>query len=165
MSILDRYGPDIATLPGGERLPDDTDWLRDWPFLAAHAVAAVKRRKEAYPDLVASERMTAEDADQDVAAWEAIAAEWHWICTGEGEPPARDTLDARLAAVDTAIERAEAALRHNSRSENVLAQLDMNIAIRWHLSRWRLGDQVIHQTACLNHQLRADRQARRANAA
>lgn len=73
--------------------------------IAAEARAAFERRKDTYPQLVSGKHMLADEARADLESWRAIAKDWHWIATGEGEPAGPDSLDARIAALDTAIAR------------------------------------------------------------
>jgi hypothetical protein len=77
--------------------------------MASEAAAALKRREETYPALVAAGKLDAGAAEADLAAWREIAADWHWIATGEdGEPDYHDmycSRTARIAALDTAIDR------------------------------------------------------------
>ncbi|OJW58049.1 MAG: hypothetical protein BGO57_12425 [Sphingomonadales bacterium 63-6] len=77
----------------------------DWDDLAAEAQAAYQRRYASYPDLVKLGRISAEDARADLLAWRAIARDWHWIAYGDGEPADCNTLEQRMKALDTAVER------------------------------------------------------------
>lgn len=83
------------------------DWsaIHEYDDLAAEARAAFDRRRASYPDLVKSGRLTADDARADLEAWQAIARDWRWIAFGDGEPATIHTLTARMAALDTAIDR------------------------------------------------------------
>lgn len=49
--------------------------------------------------------MSEEEAAQDIEAWQEIANDWDWICTGLGSPATRESLPERINALDTAIER------------------------------------------------------------
>lgn len=73
--------------------------------IAAEAHAAFTRRRDTYPQLVQAKQMPADDARADLEAWRAIAKDWQWIATGEGEPAGQDSIDARIDALDTAIAR------------------------------------------------------------
>jgi hypothetical protein len=75
--------------------------------LAREAQAALQRRIETYPALIAAEKLDATKADNDIAAWRAIAADWQWIASGDGRELdfTHVGLNARIAALDTAIAR------------------------------------------------------------
>jgi hypothetical protein len=73
--------------------------------IAAEARAAFERRRDTYPQMVQAKQLLADDARADLEAWRAIAKDWHWIATGNGEPAGPETLEARTAALDTAIAR------------------------------------------------------------
>lgn len=73
--------------------------------IAAEAHAAFTRRRDTYPQMVQAKQLMADEARADLEAWRAIAKDWHWIDTGEGGPAGPDTLDARIAALDTALAR------------------------------------------------------------
>lgn len=73
--------------------------------IAAAAREAFQRRRDTYPQLVSSGQLTADEARGDLEGWRAIAKDWHWMATGDGEPGTRATIDARCASLDTAIER------------------------------------------------------------
>lgn len=73
--------------------------------IAAEAKAAFERRRDTYPQLVAARKIDADEARQDIEAWRAIAKDWLWRATGQGEPARRLTIDARIDALDTAIAR------------------------------------------------------------
>lgn len=79
--------------------------IHDDDDIAAEARAAYSRRRASYPDLIKAGRILPDQARADLEAWRAIAKDWHWICTGEGEPATGDSLADRIAALDTAISR------------------------------------------------------------
>lgn len=79
--------------------------IEDSDGIAAEARAAFERRRDTYPQLVQAGSITVDDARDDLEAWRAIAKDWRWIALGEGEPATSDSLDARIAAIDTAIGR------------------------------------------------------------
>ncbi len=73
--------------------------------IAAAARAAFDRRRDTYPQLVQAGQITADEARADLEGWRALAKDWHWIATSEGEPATLETRDSRIAALDTAITR------------------------------------------------------------
>lgn len=93
--------PRITNTPGA---------AHEWAAMAAEAADCVARREASYPALVETDKMPPAEANADLAAWRSIAADWHWIATGEGQPATRDTLPARIVALDTAIARFFAAM-------------------------------------------------------
>ncbi|KPH62311.1 hypothetical protein [Novosphingobium sp. ST904] len=129
----------------------------DWPELLGQCRRAVARREEMYPQLVAAKRLDEADARADLDAWKLLAAEWHWIVTGEGEAPGLPTLAARIEAVSVALGRAEAELQRNY-SHDLLYQRHLLLALAWHLGDGRAGP-AIHHTARINHAWQAERAA------
>lgn len=141
------------------QMPEDAALLGDHPALLALAQAALARRRAAYPDLVSAGKMPEADAKADVAAWELLAAEWDWICTGNGEAPPRWTLHDRIDAVDLAIERTSAALAaapmRGGERESLRHLRDLYRAMHHHLALAGFGGQRCHHFARINHALRA----------
>lgn len=145
----------VAIGPPPGPAPSDLDLLNDHVALLANAQAALDRRRATYPGLVEKQAMSPADAASDIAAWELIAAEWHWIRTGEGSAPASWTRHDRIDAVDLALQRTAAALANTPNDAALLHQQDLYRAIRWHLTVQFLGVQRSHWLAELNHALRA----------
>lgn len=126
----------------------------DWPELLQQCRTAVTRREDIYPRLVRDGRMDEAEANRDLGAWKLLAAEWHWIITGEGEAPPLPTLPARIEAVQTALGRADNELRRNY-TEQLLYQRHLLLALAWHLGDGRAAP-AIHHTARINHAFRAE---------
>lgn len=146
--------PGFRLIPGAQQ-PADPDLLFDHAAIRAAADAALDRRRKAYPALVEKQAMTASEAAEDIAAWQALADEWRWICTGEGEAPSSLTLFDRIEAADRALSRTASALTNAPRDEALRLQQGLYHALRWHLSLHFRGEQRSHFIARLNHQLRA----------
>lgn len=136
--------------------PDELASASCWDDLAKAAAATLARRQ---PD------------DADHAAWAAIAADWHWIATGEGTPADRSTLPARIAALDAAIARFFDQLdsaRRQRRDPKWISpathhQIKCLSAMRWHAEREQLQCSVhpepvegrhARQNAALGHHWR-----------
>lgn len=130
----------------------------DWDELLEQCRSAVARRERAYPQLVRDGRMEAADARCDLDAWLQLAAEWHWIISGEGEAPGLHTLADRIAAVRLATERLEGELARGRRTEANLYQHQLLRALAWHLGDGT-AQPAIHHTARLNHAWRAEQAA------
>jgi len=145
----------LRLLPGHDAPLTNPDAIRDHAAILAAAQAAHDRRAEAYPALVERGQLAPDDAAADIAAWAALVAEWHWINTGRGAPPASWTLFDRIDAVDRAADRARLALSRNRRNADLQRQLDLYLAMRWHLSRLRWGDPEVHFMASIGHAYRA----------
>lgn len=114
------------------------DCCRDrWDEIADQARAAFSRRRDTYPQLVQAGQITADEARDDLEGWRAIAKDWRWIATGDGEPATRDTLTARIAALDTAIARWFSQLEQNGGkpTEAEREQIAMIAAMRWWAER------------------------------
>lgn len=142
-------------VPG--QLPEDIHLLGDHAALRAQAQAALARRTAAYPALVSAGKMPEAEAATDISAWQAITAEWDWICTAAGAAPPSWTLHDRIDAVELAIERTSAALASApARSRDELRhQRDCYRAMHYHLALAQHGGQRSQFYAGLNHQLRA----------
>lgn len=155
------------------------DGLRDHALLAREAAAALARRQSSYPELVKAGKLEQSTADADIAAWASIAADWAWIASaytdhpepveghGEGEQNSGRLTDlrARIAALDTAIDRFFTALDRRGGSSVLVhaeaEQITALIAMRWHAERERNPEAwpiKARMAASINHQLRAQRQ-------
>jgi hypothetical protein len=106
--------------------------------------------------------MDAGEAERDLAAWRELAAEWLWIRTGEGTPPAPATHDARVAAVELAADRLEAELARGRRTEANLYQHHLLEALHWHLRPERRTHFYAELTRTLRAELRAASTERKA---
>ncbi|SEQ59596.1 hypothetical protein [Sphingobium sp. YR768] len=84
--------------------------LTQYASLAQEAAAAVERRQAQYPALIASGRILADQAAQEIRVWQAIAADWHWVVSLERQevPPA--TPEEKLAALEESLRRSDHAL-------------------------------------------------------
>lgn len=133
----------------------------DYAALLEQAEGALARRREGYPRLIERGAMDAGDADEDIAAWELIAAEWRWIVDGSGALPPPSSLDQRLAAIDLALERVGTELRRGNRAHDVFRQSHLLQAMRWHLERLHEGAPAVHRFARLTREIRAEIAAER----
>ncbi len=81
--------------------------LADKSAMAAEASAGLARRIGTYPAFIDAGKLDAIAAAVDIAAWRSIAADWQWIASNGGDGTRADhhTLRARIAALDTAINR------------------------------------------------------------
>lgn len=92
----------------------------EWAAIAHEAVMALTRRQESYPTAIDNGQIDKDEAVADIAAWQAIVDDWNWISAGPAEPVpghafaahyadivtrAATSIDARILALDTAIER------------------------------------------------------------
>ena len=92
----------------------------EWAAMAHEAVMALTRRQESYPTAVDNGHIEKDVANTDIAAWQAIVDDWNWISAGPAEQvsgsefPAHfaaleakafQTINARIDALDTAIDR------------------------------------------------------------
>ena len=137
----------------------------DWADLAHYANEARWRRRDAYPALVRDEKMDAATADEDLAAWTEIAADWDWIVTGETNERSRcanpATLPARIAALDTAIQRMLGVVNTGPITDALIDQSECLAALRWWAEQDRLyrsGERPVTATvsflATVNHEAR-----------
>ncbi len=126
--------------------------------IAAAAREAYQRRRDTYPQLVSSGQITADEARADLEGWRAIAKDWHWMATGDGEPGTRATVDARCASLDTAIARwFDRNDRLGGASEEEHEQLALFCAMRIWVGRELTRPSREHRQfyAELNHRARA----------
>jgi hypothetical protein len=135
---------------------DVPDFADDHPALLAQCRAALARREAAYPAMVVKGEVTEAQAKADLAGWRDLVREWHWIETGEGQPPHPVTMSRRLAALDLAQTRIEAELPRagSAQRADLEYQQALTQALRWHLQRPLYGAPAIHFWAGCNHQLR-----------
>jgi len=127
----------------------------DHDELHGQCLRAVARREELYPALIAAGRMDSEDADRDLVAWRELAAEWLWVCTGEGDLPHSATLPNRIAAIELAADRLEAELARGRRTEANLYQHHLLEALHWHCRPERRTHFYADLTRTLRAELRA----------
>jgi len=123
---------------------------------------ALSGRQKAYPELARSGKISEADAAADIRAWEALVAEWAWICTGDGKLPPAGTLGERRAAIELALERIGQRFDRGDRSHDLYRQAHLNIALRWHLHRLRFGAPAVHHFAAVSREVRAVATAARA---
>lgn len=128
----------------------------DYDALLEQAQGALQRRRDGYPKLIERGSMTHAEADEDIAAWELIEAEWGWIVDGSGQLPPVSSLDLRLGAIDLALERVGTELRRGNRQHDVFRQSHLLQAMRWHLERIELGAPAVHRYARLTREIRAE---------
>lgn len=132
------------------------DFADDHPALLAQCRAALARREKAYPAMIGKGEVTPALAEADIAGWTDLVQEWHWIETGEGQPPHPLTMRRRLNALALALERIEAELPRagSAQRADLEHQQALNNALRWHLQRPLHGAPAIHFWAGCNHELR-----------
>ena len=134
--------------------------IHEGEAIAEEAIAAYRRRRETYPEHVREGRIPEAEAKADLAAWREIARDWRWIEYGDGEPAGSDTLEARIRALDTAIERLiEASDRNYGEFTTDQARQGALIcAMRWWAERERPGnpDRHARETAAIAHSWRRE---------
>lgn len=121
--------------------------LRDYEAMATVAAKALADRRATYPKFVEAGKLDAAQAEADLSAWEAIAADWQWIANPstvrpepvEGLPiEGRRSQMLRAAALDTAIQRfftlADKAANGKPLTlpEAQQQQITSLLAMRWH---------------------------------
>jgi hypothetical protein len=139
-----------------ELWPETPLYAWDYDALLEQAKGALQRRREGYPKLVERGAMTQAEAEEDIAAWELIEAEWRWIVDGSGELPPVGSLDQRLGAIDLALERVGTELRRGNRQHAVFRQSHLLQAMRWHLERLDHGAPAVHRFTRLTREIRAE---------
>lgn len=136
--------------------PETPLYAWDYEALLEQAKGALARRREGYPKLVERGSMDKAQADEDIAAWELIEAEWRWIVDGSGELPPASSLDQRLAAIDLALERIGTELRRGNRQHDMFRQSHLLQAMRWHLERIDQAVPAVHRFTRLTREIRAE---------
>ncbi|MFW2445968.1 MAG: hypothetical protein ACN4E6_01460 [Qipengyuania pacifica] len=142
-------------------LADDPPEKRhDFADLLAMADAMLATRHERFPALVAAGDLSAEDAANEISAFEDLVADWRFIASAgsEGEPASALSVWRRRQLLDGSLRTlADIARQQGGFSENLSRQAECVIALRWHLEPGR--DQIA--LARLTHQLRIDAAERR----
>lgn len=150
-TFMDRFTVGIWR---GLTVEDGVPWAAgDYPDLLAMAETMLASRRKRFPELVAAGKMDQTQADAAIAIYAAIAADWRWIYTGEGEPAHLSTLEARKAALDASLETiAEIAGERRGFNRELALQAQHVIAMRWHLE----PERRTHEAAADTHRIRAD---------
>jgi hypothetical protein len=133
--------------------------------LARYANEALWRRRDAYPILVKDGNMDTDTAQADIDAWATIAADWDWCATGidndRSARAPRESLAARIAALDIAIERLRAAINAGPVTDLLIDQSECLAALRWWAEQEQLASvgkapitSTAHFLATVNHEAR-----------
>jgi hypothetical protein len=102
-------------------------------------------------------------ATRDIDAWAALVDEWTWIVTGDGRPPARETINDRIAALDLALVRVRQEIARGRAGHDVYRQAHLVQALHWHLVHVTDGEPQVHFIARVNHRMRQGQGARYCN--
>jgi hypothetical protein len=122
----------------GIESPEPPVAAADYAAIRAMAERMLEARRKRFPQMIAAGRMSAEDATAQIAVFEALAAEWRWMETGEGAPADYALLPAITAALDASIATiAEIAMEDGGLSVELAAQAEWVIAMAWHLEPGR----------------------------
>jgi hypothetical protein len=159
----DPFGvPSILIAAGPDYVPREEAplYAHDWAELLEQCRTALARRVAAYPGMIARRLIEADVAATDIAAWELLVAEWHWIVSGQGKPPGRETIRQRMAAVDLAMIRVRHELDKGGRNHDLYRQAHLIQALHWNLVHQTDGEPCIHSTARFNHSTRRAQNAR-----
>lgn len=142
------------------RIPSPAKWSTRYEDLLAEAQGALARREAGYPDLVTKGKLDADEAAQDISAWQSIVADWDWMIGGEGTCADDTTLTQRIAALDLAIARFFERLDRSDAdmAPSEMHQLDCLAALRWHAERETSRDptDAARFWAALGHRWRAE---------
>lgn len=144
-------GPAQLRVWQGIETIDPPECRHDYAELLAMAQAMLASRQRRFPDLIRSGQIDSTAAQDELATFAAIVADWQWIVTGEGQPAPQDTLAARTAALDDSLATIAAIAREQEGFDDQLArQAQLVIAMRWHLEPGR----QTHLLAALTHAAR-----------
>lgn len=117
---------------------DPPNRIHDHADLLAMAERMLAVREKRFPALIAAGKMSAEQAEAEIATFRLIFADWRFICTGEGEPAPIASLEQRRAAIDASLRTiAEIARDEGTFSDALADQAECVIALRWHLEPGR----------------------------
>jgi hypothetical protein len=123
----------------------------------------LETRRTRFPQLVAKGRMSAAEAEAQIATFETIVAEWQWMATGEGAPASAEHLPAMREALDQSIATiAQIAREDRGFSAELAAQAEWVIAMAWHLEPGRRTRACRDRTFAMWRELAAEKEARRA---
>lgn len=121
--------------------PEPPASINDLEDIQAQAAAMLAQRQKAFPVMVHNGKISATEAQRQLAIWQMIADEWHWIVTGEGEPAPPHTVIERREALDESLKTLDQI--HQERGGFDEAMNDMAhlvIAMRWHIDADRRVD-------------------------
>lgn len=136
---------------------DPPNRIHDHANLLAMAERMLAVREKRFPALIIAGKMSAEQAEAEIATFRLIAADWRFICTGEGEPAPLGSIAQRRAAIDASLRTiAEIAREEGTFSDALADQAESVIALRWHLEPGR-------RTAALSQLAREIRAESRTN--
>lgn len=121
--------------------------------LARLAVWLRDQRIARYPAAIAKGAITREEAQADILAWSAIAADWQFFVTLQPRTAPDAPLEAKLAAIRTAIERYETRVAASPETPVLQDTLDCIGALYWHAENGRFLS-----AAAFNAEHRAARQ-------
>jgi hypothetical protein len=118
----------------GIQSPEPPAAAFDYAEIREMAERMLDTRRNRFPQMVAKGRMSATDAEAQIALFEILAAEWRWMATGEGAPAPADLLPALREALDQSITTiAEIAREQRGFTSELAAQAEWVIAMAWHL--------------------------------
>lgn len=141
----------------GIECEDPPAMCHDFDQLLQMADEMLQSRRDRFPGEVAGGKLTAEEAQRELTAFEQLVANWRFIATLQGEPAGNAADHVLRDALDEAIARIAAfAGERGGFSEALGAKAQAVIALRWHLEPGR--DQVA--LARLTQMARADARAR-----
>jgi hypothetical protein len=147
----------------GIQSPEPPAAAFDYAEIRQMAQRMLETRRTRFPQLVAKGRMSTVDAEAQIATFETIVAEWHWMATGEGAPASAEHLPAMREALDQSIATiAQIAREDRGFSAELAAQAEWVIAMAWHLEPGRRTRACRARTFAMWRELVAEKEARRA---
>lgn len=128
-----------------------------WPDMASEAARQYWLRHDQYPGMIAAGQISEDDAAADIAVWQQIAQDWDWIATGKGTPASPDSLPARRAALDEALDRIIEQIGFRD-TKQARARGAILAAMRWWAEVEGEGEPLKHARflASVGHQWRAE---------
>lgn len=147
----------------GIQSPEPPAAAFDYAEIREMAERMLDTRRNRFPQLVAKGRMSATDAEAQIAVFEILAAEWRWMATGEGAPAPAELLPVLREALDQSIATiAEIAREQRGFTTELAAQAEWVIAMAWHLEPGRRTRACRARTFTLRQLMAAEQEARRA---
>lgn len=129
----------------------------DYAEIRQMAQRMLETRRSRFPQLIATGRMSADDAAGQIGVFEAIAAEWQWMATGSGAPAEAEHLPAMREALDQSIATiAEIAREQQGFSAELRQQAEWVIAMAWHIEPGRRTRACRAQTFILRQMIAAE---------
>lgn len=129
--------------PDGRRkgivCPEPPCAIHEFEALRTMAVTLLTSRRKRFPDMIRTGAISSDEAARQIAAGEALLADWKFITSLTGEPSPSSTLSSKQALLDASLETIiEIARERDGFTDQLNDQAHCIIALRWHLEPGRI---------------------------